>query len=275
MEFAVIMVPSFRRREVGPSVGPRRPLHRLGGRRAGPQSLIRGPPRRGTTPSRSQIHSTEGPQRPAGAAASLRTRSGTSAPRNVDPGWSLVPNDSVPRKLTPRQSAVLAAIERRGSATLLELWTYEFPRLPQSVLARVAERMVERGHLVAEGNSHFIYTGGVRFWPKKARPAVSADLRGVVDRLGGLTGLKSWIESDVGAGCILLPVSEIERHVEGRPWSAFDLIAGEPDGTLDLMQKTIRSYPKDGLEISVEVRVRPTLDDRHRRAPELAVRVGS
>lgn len=140
---------------------------------------------------------------------------------------------------------------------------HDFPTLPQSVLRRVAERLVELGYLVQEGDPHFVYVD-VRFWPKLNRPLIAAELVEIVDRLAHTTGLPSWIDTNLRAGCIILPLSEIERDIEGRPWSALELIGGGREGKLDLVRKAIHSCRDDGLPISVEVRPRPTWDGNQR-----------
>lgn len=68
------------------------------------------------------------------------------------------------RKLTIRQSAVLAAIERRRKCSLVELWD-DFPDLPPSAVLRVIDALELRGLVNRTGNPDDSYVGGVTFAP--------------------------------------------------------------------------------------------------------------
>lgn len=69
-------------------------------------------------------------------------------------------------KLTVRQSAVLAAIERRRTSTLLDLRD-DFPELAPSEVARVIESLARRGLVSRVGDFERVYLGGVTFSPGK------------------------------------------------------------------------------------------------------------
>jgi len=68
------------------------------------------------------------------------------------------------RRLTVRQSAVLAAIERRRESTLLDL-RVDFPQLPPSEVWRVIESLCQRGLVNRVGDFEQVYLGGVTFSP--------------------------------------------------------------------------------------------------------------
>lgn len=78
------------------------------------------------------------------------------------------------RKLTIRQSAVLAAVERRRTCTLLDLWD-DFPDLPPSAALRVINALELRGLVTRVGNPADVYLGGVTFFP--AAPGARAEIR--------------------------------------------------------------------------------------------------
>ncbi len=64
--------------------------------------------------------------------------------------------------LTVRQSAVLAAIERRGPCTLLDL-REDFPRLAPSTVRRVIDALTAKGLVHQIGDFEYVYLGGVTF----------------------------------------------------------------------------------------------------------------
>jgi len=66
------------------------------------------------------------------------------------------------RKLTDRQVAVLAAIERTGNPTALGLG-YEF-RTTAAKIYRVIETLIRRGLVEQTGNPHWVYLGGPEDW---------------------------------------------------------------------------------------------------------------
>jgi DNA-binding IclR family transcriptional regulator len=63
-----------------------------------------------------------------------------------------------------RQTAVLAAIERRREATLPELW-HDFPALVPSAIERVIQALKARGLVERDGDPERFYLGGVTFRP--------------------------------------------------------------------------------------------------------------
>ena len=65
--------------------------------------------------------------------------------------------------LTNRQAAVLAAVERLGQPTMLELRA-EMSALAPSAIARVLDALERRALVDGAGDEALIYLGGVRFW---------------------------------------------------------------------------------------------------------------
>ena len=72
------------------------------------------------------------------------------------------------RKLTIRQTAVLAAIERRRACTLLDLHA-EFPQLAPSDIWRVIDSLARLGLVNRAGEFDRAYVGVVVFSPARLR----------------------------------------------------------------------------------------------------------
>lgn len=63
------------------------------------------------------------------------------------------------RRLTNRQVAVLAALERRGDATTVPQLHGDFPQLKPAELVRVLDSLVRRGLVMWTGDRTWIYLG--------------------------------------------------------------------------------------------------------------------
>ena len=86
---------------------------------------------------------------------------------------------------TNRQAAVLAAVERLGQPTRLELRA-EMSALAPSAIARVLDALERRGLVDGAGDEALIYLGDVRFWSTALRPTrIDVDLARLRDRLSG------------------------------------------------------------------------------------------
>lgn len=70
--------------------------------------------------------------------------------------------------LTVRQTAVLAALERRRECSLWDL-REDFPQLAPSTVERVVRALERRGLAEREGNDAEVFIGGVTFRPRVAR----------------------------------------------------------------------------------------------------------
>jgi hypothetical protein len=62
------------------------------------------------------------------------------------------------RRLTDRQVAVLAAVERLGQPTLPDL-RHEFPHLAPSTVLRTLDALERKGRVLSTGNRHWVYLG--------------------------------------------------------------------------------------------------------------------
>lgn len=125
------------------------------------------------------------------------------------------------RKLTARQTAVLAALERRGEATLLDL-RGDFPDLAPSVVARVLDVLVDRGLVRRTGDPGQIYLGGVFFWAaSRTPPDTDAELDAIRKRLKD-GGWDAWADSERGLVVVLLPIVDVHEGLVGMVGNAFD-----------------------------------------------------
>lgn len=73
------------------------------------------------------------------------------------------------RRLTDRQVAVIAAVERLGSPTLPDLH-FEFPDLAPSTVLRTLEALGAKGLITSCGNPQFAYQGVGGLEPRASHP---------------------------------------------------------------------------------------------------------
>jgi len=79
------------------------------------------------------------------------------------------------RRLTIRQAAVLAAVERLGRTNVLDL-SADFRGVGSSSIVRVLDRLHELGHLERAGDPGLVYVGGVEYWARPRETPVAAAL---------------------------------------------------------------------------------------------------
>lgn len=90
------------------------------------------------------------------------------------------------RKLTDRQIAVLAALERRGGRARLPWFAYEeFPALAPSVVGKVLDALEARGLVYSQGDRGLKYCGKLE-WCLGEEPAEVPLGEGVVSALAAL-----------------------------------------------------------------------------------------
>lgn len=152
------------------------------------------------------------------------------------------------RKLTARETAVLAAVERLGRPGMLEL-SPEFGFAP-SEIARVLEVLEGRRLVARSGDPALVYTGGVRWWAtaREGEPETEKlqellnDL--LVDDLG--LGLDGWIAPEQRAVVIYLPLRSVERELQ------------DVDERFTRLSERIRELSAEGRVAGVEVAVTVT-----------------
>jgi hypothetical protein len=119
----------------------------------------------------------------------------------------------VARRLTPRQTAVLAAVERHGAATVPDLRD-DFPGLAPSTVARVLGVLVERGLVRRSGDPALVYLGGVEFHPVR-REEGDDELAALVADLVDGGELHAWADHDARMVVALLPLTEVRDRLLG------------------------------------------------------------
>ena len=124
----------------------------------------------------------------------------------------------MPTKLTDRQAAVLAAVERLGRPIMADLWE-QFPDLAPSAIRRVLVSLERKGLIAHAGDEAQAYINGVRWWSTAmepgdpdprlesiAREIESADLR-----------VEHSIDAHAGHVDLFLPLVELESYLLGLP----------------------------------------------------------
>lgn len=86
---------------------------------------------------------------------------------------------TMPKRLTNRQAAVLAAVERLGRTNVLDL-SADFPHVESSSIVRVLDRVHELGHLERAGDPGLVYVGGVEYWARPRDTPVTTALADAV-----------------------------------------------------------------------------------------------
>jgi DNA-binding IclR family transcriptional regulator len=84
------------------------------------------------------------------------------------------------RRLTDRQLAVLAALERRGSPVTVPELREDFPQLKASVLVGVLDTLIRRGLADCAGDRTWTYLGAIPLerkveWIAEGRRPVAAE----------------------------------------------------------------------------------------------------
>lgn len=118
------------------------------------------------------------------------------------------------RKLTLRQATVLAALERLGRATMIDL-SSELALMP-SAIARVLDALERRGLVARSGNPSMIYMGGVEFWPvTRSASSPGTDVIALMDELGAPDGLTTWLDPERRALHLLMPLDAVLGELTG------------------------------------------------------------
>jgi len=77
-------------------------------------------------------------------------------------------------KLTDRQAAVLAAVERLGRPVMADLWS-QFPDLAPSVIKKVLDALGTKGLVDHAGDHSQAFVNGVHWWSTALTPTEYAD----------------------------------------------------------------------------------------------------
>lgn len=130
------------------------------------------------------------------------------------------------RRLTDRQAAVLAAVERLGDPSIPDLRD-QFPDLAPSAVAKVLEALESRGLVERAGEPNQIYLGGVRFWSTALSPTeVDKRLRAVHEAIEAASlPFHSWIDPDRRTITVLVPLERFQADLLGDAEALRDLRA--------------------------------------------------
>src|SRR4051794_9457971 len=118
------------------------------------------------------------------------------------------------RRLTDRQAAVLAAVERLGRPAMADLWD-AFPDLQPSAIKGVLDSLTKKGMVESSGDPSQVYLGGVQWWstaisPTSEDPAL-AKLTGAVANLG----VRFDADPHEKQVTLFLPLVEVEALLQG------------------------------------------------------------
>lgn len=138
------------------------------------------------------------------------------------------PRDKAERsRLTDRQAAVLAAIERLGRPSMPELHG-EFPQLAPSAVARVLESLERKGLVARAGDPDQIYLGGVRWWSTALPPdSLAPDVAAIVAALEtAAPDLERSVDPAARTVTVYVPVAELEDFLAGGTSVAMQQVRG-------------------------------------------------
>jgi hypothetical protein len=121
-------------------------------------------------------------------------------------------------KLTPRQAAVLAAVERLGRPVMADLWE-QFPSLQPSAIRRVLGSLESKGLIAHAGDDSQAYLNGVTWWSTafyaaELDPGLAA-IKDATERDD--LGLETSVDPHGGHVDAFLPLVELEAYLQGLP----------------------------------------------------------
>ena len=165
-----------------------------------------------------------------------------------------------PRKLTVRQTAVLAAVERRGRPVMADLWE-DFPDLQPSAIKRVLESLEKNGLVARAGDDSLVYLNGVTWWSTAGsddEPPLLTAVRSAFEAADLGTRLSA--DPRTGILQLWLPLVEVEA-----------LLSGLPSAPVRRLRAVLRDLHEHGiptrLTIDTEIAIGPE--------PMLAVQIDS
>ena len=124
----------------------------------------------------------------------------------------------MPAKLTDRQAAVLAAVERLGRPIMADLWE-QFPDLAPSAIRRVLVSLERKGLIAHAGDEAQAYVNGVRWWSTAMKPSDPDPRLESITREIESADLRVEHAADPHAGHmnLFLPLVELESYLLGLP----------------------------------------------------------
>jgi len=163
------------------------------------------------------------------------------------------------RKLTDRQTAVLAAVERLGRPVMADLWQ-EFPDLAPSAIKNVLDALERKGLVDHAGDHSQAFVNGVHWWSTALTPTkYDDDLAAVVRAVDEANlGLRHSPDPHDRSVTVFLPLVELESHLRGLP-----------SAPMARLRSCVESIEADGRSLRLTISTKITHDPE----PLLAVRV--
>lgn len=167
--------------------------------------------------------------------------------------------DAARPKLTDRQTAVLAAVERLGQPVMADLWQ-EFPDLVPSAIKKVLDALEKKGLVGHAGDDSQAFTNGVRWWSTALTPTHHDDeLSRIVAALEtAKLGLRYFADPHDRSVTVFLPLVELESHLRGLPTAPMDRLRECVEGIEDAGQAVrvtvstkITNDPEPGLAVQI------------------------
>lgn len=120
------------------------------------------------------------------------------------------------RRLTERQAAVLAAVERLGRPVMTDLWE-QFPDLAPSAIKRVLDSLEKKGLVEHAGDESQAYLNAVRWWSTALKPSQSDPRLAEIATAIAALKLEHSVDPHEQAVQVFLPLVEIESYLRGLP----------------------------------------------------------
>jgi len=175
------------------------------------------------------------------------------------------------RRLTDRQAAVLAAVERIGRPVMADLWK-AFPDLDPSAIKRVLDALGRKGLVDHAGDETQAFVNGVHWWSTAITPTTYDDeLEAVVAGIeaAGL-GLRHSADPHSRSVTVFLPLIEVQWHLHGLPADRMEALRAclaEIEAGGLLLDVSISTEVAGGPEPLLAVQVRPTAEPPRARRP--------
>lgn len=162
-------------------------------------------------------------------------------------------------KLTDRQTAVLAAVERLGRPMMADLWQ-EFPVIAPSAIKKVLDALEKKGLVAHAGDESQAFVNGVHWWSTALTPTEYDDeLATLVEAIEvAQLGLRHTADPHDRSVTVFLPLVELEAHLRGLP-----------SGPMEALRSCVESIEGRGQPVRVSVSTEVTNDPE----PLLAVQV--
>ncbi len=140
--------------------------------------------------------------------------------------------DAARPKLTDRQTAVLAAVERLGRPVMADLWR-EFPDLAPSGIKKVLDALEKKGLVEHAGDDSQAFVNGVHWWSTALTPTeYDDDLAAIVRAVEeAKLGLRHSADPHDRSVTVFLPLVELESHLRGLPSGPLDRLRACVEGT--------------------------------------------